>query len=357
MKILFVFPSPQKYPLVHQKCTALQMIMHKHHQVGIDILDGDLFIQNSQESIQACNDADIIIIHAAVLPFGQKAIQHWKARDKTLIADLSVPIIYDSEKHKYQIGLELTTTLPAEKTQPVEVDDNEFIWSLKLVESGYSNSKLIVEDWKGILEMKYLPDMLELDKYLIHPYESHTGLILGINIASGGINKLTETGLRPALEKVLHQNQGIRVIVFGDHPHQAYQIKANGERKFFLPGIEKDQWQSVLPSIDIGLLPRSGEVDDRLGREAVLEFMAMKIPWAGSESISLFDQRSYGWLVPNHQTSWQKVLEDLIEHVDNYRKDTNDSYLFALGQGLEENFDRLISTCIQFHTKIWDGVK
>ncbi len=357
MKILFVFPCIHKYPLVYQKFFELQAVIHKHHQVGIELLEGEPFIRIAQKSVIACGDADIIIIHAAVLPFAQKAIQHWKARDKTIIADLSVPIIYNSESHKYQIGVEITTTLVKDMSQPFIVDDNEFIWSLKLVDCGFSNSKLVIEDWKGILDIKYLPDMLELDKYLIHPYESHTGLILGVNIATGGVNKLIETGLSSALEKVLQKNPGIKIIVFGENQNQIHQIKVNGERKVFLPGIEKAQWQSVLPSIDIGLLPRFGEVDDRLGREAVLEFMAMKIPWAGSESISLYDQRSYGWLVPNHHSAWQKVLEDLIEHVDNYRKDTNDSYLFALGQGLEENFDRLISTCIQFHARIWDGVK
>ncbi len=357
MKILFVYPEKRHYPFVQQKYSALQRVMHKHHQVTIDLLDGPSFGQLTADAIRLCSEADIIIVHAAILISAYKSVQHWRARDKTVIADLAEPIVYNEATHKYQIGVKVIPSLSGEEITPLMVDDNEFTWLLKLVEYGLTNSRLVVEDWKGILEVKYLPDMLELDKYLSYPYESHTGLIFGVNIANGGMPKLYQTGLQTALEKVLQRHKEVKVIVYGEHPHHAHLLKVDPERKYFIPSLEKAQWQSILPSIDIGLLPRMGDIDDRLGSESVLEFMAMKIPWVGSESVSLFAQRSYGWLVSNQHSSWTKVLEDLIEHIDNYRRDTDDSYLYAIGQGLDENFDRLISTCIQIHTQIWDGVK
>jgi glycosyltransferase involved in cell wall biosynthesis len=330
--------------------------MYKQHQIEAAILDGRLFAGIHPDSISLCMHADVIILHAAILPIAHRAIQHWRARDKIIIADLSTPIVYDLEIHRLQIGPVLIQSSDGELVPPLTVDGNEFIWSLKLVDGAFSNSRLIVEDWKGILDVRFIPDWIDLDRLLIHPYESHDGIILGVNLVEGGLNKLQNTGALQAIEAVAGRHPEVKLILFGEHSRNSHLLEMPQERKYFLPPMEKVQWGSILPSIDIGLLPRMGELDDRMGREAVLEFMALKIPWVGSESPSLFDQRGYGWLVQNQTDLWITVLEDLIANIDHYRRDSLDAYLFSLGQGLDENFNQLITSCLYIRSQVLDGV-
>lgn len=356
MRLLFVFPTGNQYPEALNRYQSLQRVMYKQHQTEAAILDGRLFTVMHPDSISLCQYADVIILHAALLPLAHRAIQHWRARDKTIIADLSTPIVYDQEIHRLQIGPAIIQSTDGEVIDPMTVDGNEFIWSLKLVDGAFSNSHLIVEDWKGILDIRFIPDWIDLDRLLIHPYESHDGIILGVHTVEGGIQKLKSTGVLEAIEVVTERHPESKLIFFGEHPRNAHLLQIPAERKYFLPPMEKMQWDSILPSIDLGILPRQGEFDDRLGRESVLEFMALKIPWVGSDSASLFDQRGYGWLVQNQTELWITVLEDLIGNIENYRRDSMDAYLFSLGQGLDENFNRLITSCLHIRSQVLDGV-
>ena len=120
--------------------------------------------------------------------------------------------------------------------------------------------------------------------------------------------------------------------------------------------VDKSQWMGVLPSLDIGVIPKICEYDQRTGREDILEFMAMKIPWVASSGICSRELGQYGWLVQNKPGAWERILDDMICNLETYRNESAEGYLFALAQGLDENIDKFLSIANLIQSDVYSGV-
>ncbi len=53
---------------------------------------------------------------------------------------------------------------------------------LQLADGIICNSRKMVEDWNERTGVFYLPDFINLDEYLIHGYEPHPGVVIGIKL-------------------------------------------------------------------------------------------------------------------------------------------------------------------------------
>ena len=200
----------------------------------------------------------------------------------------------------------------------------------------------MVEDWNDRKGVFYLPDFINLDEYLIHGYDPHPGVVIGIKLLRDGYEKLIQTGLFSAIEAVGNIHPDVKFLFYGDMIEVYRRIDLKAEQKIYIPARDINDWRKVLPSIDLGLIPLAGSVDDRRGWHAILEYMAMKIPWVGSYSIALSDLREFGWTLQNHDVIWKRVILDMVGNINAYKAEAaTEPYLFAIGQGVEDYIEKL----------------
>jgi hypothetical protein len=342
---------------VELRYQALRRVIKQRMGFEAELVSGRNFLQKAAEANLACLDADVLIVHILVAANAEQIIQHWRARDKTVLLDLSLPVVLDADGTHYQIGPAASTSDSVDLIAPMKIEREKMVYLMKLADGVITNSRGMLEDWVGTVHVSYIPDFLDLDKYLIHPYEAHQGLHVGIHICEGGMQKLSAADLLPALEVVGNRHHQARFIVYGVHPQYGHLLKLPQEQKWFIPNLEYNQWLSILPTLDIGILPKTNDFDIRCGRQDVLELMAMKIPWIASEGLSCHELRRYGWLVQNKRGTWERILDDMIENLETYRNETSEAYLYTLGQGIDENIEMMVSVCLTYRADILSGVE
>jgi hypothetical protein len=134
-------------------------------------------------------------------------------------------------------------------------------------------------------------------------------------------------------------------MICGDNQRVFDQLPIPDGQKILHPRVPYTEWPQVLAKFDLGLAPLHGPYDERRSWIKVLEYMVMKIPWAASEGPAYGELRPYGWLVKNTVSGWERVLLDMVDHLDDYRAEAGrEPYLFGIGQGVDENVDRVIAT-------------
>lgn len=350
MKYIFVYPHGDPFSKIKTKYQHYGKALGQRLEIYSQAVDGNAFLTGAVECNETCLDANILVVHVLVAVQAAQVMQHWRARDKVILIDLSTPAFLQKGKGIYQLGGQITTGNPVKKIPPIYVEAERMIWSLKLADGVVTNSQKIYEDWVNIIPIIYLPDFIDLDPYLLHPYEPHPNVRIGVNLCEGGVVKLRQTGLQAALETIGEEYSSLQVVVYGEDPPMGCELRLPSDRIRLIPGVDYQQWQATLASLDIGILPRLGEMDIRTGREDVLELMVMQIPWIASDGIWCHELRRYGWMVQNHEGAWERIMKDMISDLEGYRNESKEAYLYALGQGMDENMERWVALCSSFNT-------
>ena len=355
MRYLFIHPPGKEYENIHRRYESFSRALKQKYQSKAEIIDGKIFQKNENISGSIGSEADVIVINVSACQDSANMIQHWRAHDKIVIIDLSLPVILDQQSNTYQIGSVIINKDSGEQIVKVSVDRDNLIWILKLANGVITNSRQAIEDWYGIVKMFFVPDFLDLDKYLIHPFETHSGIKIGVKLSEGGINKLLETGLKEPIESIGNHHEQVKFVLFGEYPQFAHLLQIPPTQKRFIAPFEYVQWQSILPSLDIGILPKLNAYDIRCGREDVLELMVSKVPWIISDGLYCHELRQYGWLVQNKPGAWERILEDMIANLETYRNETDEAYLYVLGQGIDDNIELLVDICVSLKSEINTG--
>ncbi|MCL4559574.1 MAG: hypothetical protein M1281_03035, partial [Chloroflexi bacterium] len=153
-----------------------------------------------------------------------------------------------------------------------------------------------------------------------------------------------------ALERVCQKRSQVRVAVWGEDSALLDQLSIQLAQKFRPTGFDQWGWPRQLAYIDIGLAPVFNLAEERLRRQDVLEYMSMKIPWLASEFPDDRELRPYGWLVQNSASAWERVLLDMVDHLEAYMDEAaGEPYLFGISQALDENLNKVLS----IYTSIW----
>jgi hypothetical protein len=143
----------------------------------------------------------------------------------------------------------------------------------------------------------------------------------------------------------------VKIMICGDQ--RVYKsIPVPEDQKIFQPWVPAAQWPYQLANFDIGLAPLCGSYDQRRSWIKVLEYLIMKIPWVASEGPAYHGLRTYGWLVPNNTSAWERILFDLVDHLEDYKQEAaKGPYLFGIGQSMDDNVDRVLMTYSQIIEK------
>jgi hypothetical protein len=137
----------------------------------------------------------------------------------------------------------------------------------------------------------------------------------------------------------------VRVVICGNDRQIFDRLPLPEGQKFFQAWLSPEKWARLLSNFDIGIQPVAGEYAHRRGCSRLNEYMVMKVPWLASEGPAHQDLRSYGWLIHNTPSAWERMLLDMVDHLEDYRAEAGrESYLYGLSQGIDENVQTILGT-------------
>ena len=292
--------------------------------------------------------ADAVVVEASPDPAVLATIQHLKMLNQIVFLDLVPGKAFSSLKP-------VAETFPGAEG-PVEETafqlEAAVQWQMRLADAVFSPSMCLLDDIRAYARGIVLPEYIDLERYVNIGKAAHPGIVLGWRNASLDPKAGLGSGLQTALERICRARPAVRVEIFGGDPALPRSMALPPGAVRYFRGPAEGSWPAPLSHIDIGLAPLSGDLDQRRGWLDVLEFMAMKIPWIASQGSPYFELRSYGWVVENSPATWERVLLDIIDHLQAYSDEAEgEPYLFTVSQGIDEKIEAVVGkfaeTCAQ----------
>lgn len=270
----------------------------------------------------ACLQADLIIVQGALTGRLLKAVQYWRARDKAVVADID-----HAEYLLHPSG---------EKSAVMRT-------GLKLVHAATLPSRRLAADCQDWAQVYHLPSYIEPDRYYYPAREPDGTVVIGWRGGEHFLNAFTKSGVMEALNSVCQQRPQVRVLLCTSDQRLRGSLNLPAGQVIWRPWVPFAEWPGLLATLDIGIAPLYGEYDQRRGWSQALEYMIQRIPWVASAGPVFQDLAQYGWLVNSQAQAWERVLLDIVDHLDEYRLEAeHDAYLFALSQGVDENIDKVL---------------
>jgi glycosyltransferase involved in cell wall biosynthesis len=345
VNILYAFAdNPAEWNCSEWRCAIPMRAIRRTGRHAANMVSLADFAADTPEAHAFAAAADIIIVQRNLFGPVLAAIQHWQARDKTILADFDDAYdLMQASNPAYPFWAQGVLREPGGLEQKLDPPPlTQFKWGLRLVDAATVPSQRLADDWRPYADMLYLPNFIETETYQAPPAEPHEEIVIGWGGSLSHLASFTESGVLSALKRVCRQRPQVRVMIAGDR--RVYdQLPLPSEQKVFQPWVAYTEWPRVLARMDIGLAPLYGPYDERRSWIKVLEYMLMKIPWAASEGPAYHPMRSHGWLVKNTPNAWERVLMELVDNLGEYRAEAaREAYLFGIGQSIDENIDKVI---------------
>lgn len=355
MNIVYVFADqPHEWNCSEWRCAVPARAIQRTGRHWAELLSIQDFASNTPDAQRLCAAADIIVVQRNLFGPVLAAIQHWKARDKTIIADFddAYHLMHPSNS-AYKFWMEGVITAegkPVQKMDPPPL--TQFKWGLRLAHAAAVPSKRLADDWQSYTEMMYVPNYIDLEQYKNITAEPHEGIVIGWGGSMSHLQSFTGSGVAAALKRVCKARPQVKVLICGNDRRILEYLPIPPEQKLYHPWVPHNEWPRVLAKMDIGLAPLHGAYDERRSWIKVLEYMVMKIPWVASEGPAYAEQRRYGWLVKNNPSAWERVLLDVIDHLDEYKLEAaGEPYLFGIAQSIDENIEKVLSIYGDVHAR------
>lgn len=352
MNIVYVYAdSEEEWNCSEWRCAVPARAINRtrsHHAELVSLTD---FVAMRQPALSTCKAADIIVIQRNLFGPVLSAIQHWKARDKTVIADFDDAYDRIPPSHKNH-AFWLQGLLPPEpasgskamrRINPPPIE--QFRWGLRLVDAATVPSLRLADDWRQFNTIHLVPNYIELSRYQDIPREPHEGIIIGWGGSLSHLQSFTDSAILTALRRVCRARPEVRVMINGGDRRIHERLGIAQNQCILRPWVTIDRWPQELAHYDIGIAPLHGSYDDRRSWIKVLEYSVMKIPWVASDRPPYHEFSSYGWTVNNTSKAWERVLLDMVDHIDDHREEAaRDAYLFGISKGIDGNIEKIIST-------------
>lgn len=360
MNITYVYAdSKEEWNCSEWRCAIPARAINRHGRHVARLLDIQSFANNTPEAQSVCSGSDLIVIQRNLFGPVLPAIQRWKARDKVVIADFDDAYdLIPPQVKNYEFWMDglIPHEKPDQTIEWVHINPppiTQFKWGLRLAHAATVPSNVLVEDWCSYTNMINIPNYIELERYSSITPQPHSGIIIGWGGSLSHLQSFQNSGLVAALNRVCRARPRVKVLICGDR--RVYdQLSLPPSQMIFQPWVSADDWPKVLANFDIGLAPLFGPYDDRRSWIKVLEYMVMKIPWIATDSPAYRQLRSYGWLVQNTESSWERVLLDMIDHLQEHQAEAKgEPFLFALSQNIDENVETILSTYGSIASKVY----
>ncbi|MFN3308062.1 MAG: hypothetical protein ACK44E_02540 [Anaerolineales bacterium] len=338
MKVVFVYAdSQEEWNSSEWRCAIPYRAINRTGRHQAFLISTEDFASHQPQADEVCQEADLLVIERNLFGPVLSAIQYWKARDKVVLADFddAYHLMHPSNLN-YSFWSQGVRRDNGQKVEPLPL--TQFKWGLRLVHAATTPSQRLAEDWRAYTEMLYVPNYLDLSLYQNAQPQEHDGIIIGWGGSVSHYQSFVDSGVIPALQRLCRARPQVRVMICGADVRIVQQLNLPEGQILHAPWVPHNRWATVLSQFDIGIAPLAGEYDHRRSWIKVLEYMLMRIPWVASEGPPYKEFRSYGWLVQNTAQAWQRVLFDVVDHWEDYKREAaGEAYLVALGKSIDEN--------------------
>lgn len=345
MKVVYVYAdSPQEWNCSQWNCINPTEAINRtgtHQATAIYINE---FNQNTELANKACSEADIIVVERNYFGDTLTMIQYWKVRNKTLIGifDDAYDIMHPKNisyrfwtfgeiQVKNEEGKNVTAVI---KPHPLQ----QFKWGIKTLKGIQVPSVNLAKDWSKYNTTYYVHNYLDANKYMgaerLYP---HDEIVIGWCGSLSHHSSFTDSGVLYALKRITQKYKNVKILISGDK--RVYDL-LDTDRKIFHPFIPAEQWTGLLKTLDIGLAPLSGEYDKRRSWIKGLEYMALKIPWVGSNYETYSELSNFGLLTENGGKNWEYAISEMLDNYKMYKEKAETiGYEFALEQSIDKNIE------------------
>lgn len=348
MNVVYVYADGEReWNCSEWRCAVPARALNRTGRHTAQMLSIQDFANRTPAADAACGPADLIVVQRNLFGPVLAAIQHWKARDKVVLADFDDAYdVMPPNNPSYRFwaqgqGQRLDG-------QPIKIDPpplTQFKWGLRLVHGATVASKRLASDWQEYADLYHVPNYIDLEKYQNVRPEPHEGIWIGWGGSLTHSQSFVGSGVMAALKRVCQARPQVKVMIHGNDQRLFDQLPLPPAQKALRPWVPYAEWPRQLASFDIGLAPLHGAYDERRSWIKVLEYLVLKIPWIASDSPPYADLRSYGWLVKNTPSAWERVLLDMVDHLEDYKVEAGRGpYLFGLSQAVDANVDKIIAT-------------
>jgi len=336
----------------HRVQTRCRNLANAIRRTGINqanLLDLESFVCNHQAARTLCASSDLLIVHRYMFGPVLHAVQFWMARDKKVLVDIDeavhllppASLAYDFwHKGMPFDGCGVDPGAGVISPSPIE----QLRMGMRLASGVTVSSVRLADDWSEAGNVLYIPDYVNTDQYLTVKQQHTEEIWLGLNAEAMNSACLEQTGLKLALEAVCAKRKNVRIMLVGFSAQQARELNIAVEQKMLYPAALVEEWPQLLAQIDLGLAPADREYGARMSWLRAIEFMLMKIPWVGSDLPLHRDLARFGWMVQNSPGAWERVLLEVIDHLDAYRTEAaGEAFFYALGQDVNENIGKVLA--------------
>lgn len=318
MQIVYIYPEKSVNDRWFYWRVALpSKAINRYSRDRAVMLSSTDFASHLPNAVKHCNRADLIVINPRISHEFFPAIRYWISQNKIIIYD------FNDDHLPNQFDVE-----------------GEF---LDLAYAATASSRRVVSDWLPYVDVRYLPNFIDLASYENILGDKENDLVIGWAGLNTTPATLIESGLGEALQRICDRFSHIKIMITTETVNIAGELNLPNDRLIYQPWIPYGEWGSILSQVDIGVAPLTGYMDERQSGTRLLEYMVMKIPWIASKSMANHELRPYGLLVDNTPAAWEFGLQEKVEYISEYRKQAAAGpYLYAISQSIDENVDEII---------------
>jgi len=332
---------------------AINRALTEHKSEAIAIQG---FMERDKEAQRLAEWADVIVIERLVIANTIVRILEFMALGKIIICDVDDAYHYMPKSvNAYKFWHEGFISVPDEQGKPKEIKMGilpieQLEWGMKYVHAVTSPSLKLVDDWKKynsstVLVPNYMPTSLYLPfkRIVSHTREEREKhFVIGWGGSWTHLESWKNSGIIEALKTICKKYPQVIIRIAGGDERLMPALGIPG-RVYTSGWMPFEKWPAALADYDLGLIPLSGQYDDRRSWIKSLEYTLMGIPWIGSKCTPTEELAAYGTRVKNIPTAWVKAIEQVIEDYDTAKAQVDSGIEFALAQDIEKNVPNIIN--------------
>lgn len=329
----------------------------------VALIPVQLFQENNQETADACNNSDIIIVERNFVGDVVTMLAFWKVRGKVIIAnwdDSYFDIEPSNASYKYwhdgkAVIMQKDNVTGVEEQKEIQIFPHpldQFSWGLNIAHAGIVPSKQLAKDYRRYTPTYYFPNFMQPDKYINIPKEKDDFVTIGWGGSISHFQSFANSGILLALKNICKIRKNVRVMICGDK-NVFDSIDLPYEQKIYQNYVPYDQWgRIVAEKFDIGVAPLAGKYDRYRSWIKPMEYLLTKTPWIASDGPAYQEIRRYGKLIDNQPKIWERSLLNIIDNLDfEIDKASKEPYEFALTKDVNKNVDYLTNILLEIAQK------
>lgn len=348
MNIVYVHPhQPWDWELHHWRCLSPAEAINRTRLHSASTLSLYEFIHFTSPAEQICSQADLLIIQHDLVGKTLTAIQHWKAKEKTVLVDIQKsPVEMNPDSPGYEQWLEsLLDSGAIEDPNPTTDLITQFGWGLKLVHGATIPTPRLEKEWSSYPNLHHLPSFIDTELYSNVSRGSREGTVIGWAPAPSISQE--EVSQNQAIEAILtlcREEPSLTLHCLNLDENIFDNLLISETQKVLTISHKQENWANQLASFDLGVLPLTGARHDHHRYVRTLEYMLMDIPWISNLPIFDHFQAEFGWVIPDQKQAWGNALSELIRGLTPHqRRGGRSAYLYSISQHIDDHVENMLS--------------